>query len=240
MTRRKREKLILDHIGLVKSIAIRVHENLPVHVDLDDLISAGVFGLMEAVGKFDEQMGCTIATYAKHRIKGAILDSLRERDWLSRDMRRRQKQFEAVTHELAVALMRRPTDEEIAEKFGVDVDRWRMMMLDLLNVGLVSASTRSDPDDDLPPRDFAGKASDRPDEMCIVSETHDILVRAVETLPPRYQKVIWLYYESGIPMRAIGLVLGVNESRISSIRKTALAKLRQHFNDGNLTFAAFA
>src|SRR3954465_9546202 len=114
-----RDQIVLDHLPLVKSIAIRVHENLPVHVDLDDLIHAGVMGLFDAVAKYDGAKNVVFHSYAKHRIKGAILDSLRQLDWASRDLRRRQKQVESATRDLASALGRNPNEIELAERMGV-------------------------------------------------------------------------------------------------------------------------
>src|SRR5437016_13134990 len=139
----RRDRIVLEHLPLVKAIAIRVHENLPVHVDLDDLVHAGVLGLFDAASKFNPEKQVAFSSYAKHRIKGAILDSLRQLDWASRDMRRRHKQVEAATRELASTLQRNPTESEVATKLGMDPERWRSMMLDLRNVGLISASTRS-------------------------------------------------------------------------------------------------
>src|SRR5205085_3882174 len=104
--REQRDRVVLDHLPLVKAIAIRVHENLPVHVDLDDLIHAGVMGLFDAVEKYDNGKNVQFHSYAKHRIKGAILDSLRQLDWASRDLRRRQKQVDTVSRELATKLGR--------------------------------------------------------------------------------------------------------------------------------------
>ena len=102
------DRIVLDHLPLVKAIAIRVHESLPVHVDLDDLIHAGVMGLFDAVTKYDDTKQVLFHAYAKHRIKGAILDSLRQLDWATRDLRRRQKQVESVSRDLAVKLGRNP------------------------------------------------------------------------------------------------------------------------------------
>src|SRR5579863_9449006 len=149
-----RDRIVLDHLPLVKAIAVRVHENLPVHVDLDDLIHAGILGLFDAANKFNPEKQVVFSSYAKHRIKGAILDSLRQLDWASRDMRRRHKQVEAATRDLSATLQRAPTEAEVAAKLGMDVDRWRTMMLDLHNVGLISASTRSNENEDLPAPDF--------------------------------------------------------------------------------------
>src|SRR5579864_3828892 len=119
-----RDQIVLDHLSLVKAIAIRVHENLPVHVDLDDLIHAGVLGLFDAVEKFDSAKNVAFQSYAKHRIKGAILDSLRQLDWASRDMRKRRKRMEAASRSLSLKLGRAPTEVEVAAEMGVDVERW--------------------------------------------------------------------------------------------------------------------
>jgi RNA polymerase sigma factor (sigma-70 family) len=118
----RRDRIVLEHLPLVKAIAVRVHENLPVHVDLDDLVHAGVLGLFDAASKFNPDKQVAFSSYAKHRIKGAILDSLRQLDWASRDLRRRHKQVEAATRELAATLQRTPTESEIAQKLGVDVE----------------------------------------------------------------------------------------------------------------------
>ncbi|OYW13059.1 MAG: FliA/WhiG family RNA polymerase sigma factor, partial [Acidobacteriia bacterium 12-62-4] len=153
----KRDAIILEHLPLVKAIAVRVHENLPVHVDLDDLVHAGILGLFDAATKFDDQKMVSFSSYAKHRIKGAILDSLRQLDWASRDLRRRHKQIESVTRELTGELQRSPSEAELANRMGVEVDRWRQMVLDLRNVGLISASTRPVEQEDMPAPDFPAK-----------------------------------------------------------------------------------
>src|ERR1039458_2268359 len=111
-----RDQIVLEHLPLVKAIAIRVHENLPVHVDLDDLIHAGVLGLFDAVVKYDESKSVAFHSYAKHRIKGAILDSLRQLDWASRDLRKRQKQVDSTTRDLASKLGRTPNETEVADQ----------------------------------------------------------------------------------------------------------------------------
>src|SRR5438309_4624801 len=123
----ERDQIVLDHLPLVKAIAIRVHESLPVHVDLDDLIHAGVMGLFDAVAKYDNAKNVAFHAYAKHRIKGAILDSLRQLDWASRDLRRRQKQVDSATRDLAASLDRNPNEPEHADRIGVRMDRLRRM-----------------------------------------------------------------------------------------------------------------
>lgn len=219
-----RDRIVLDHMPLVKAIAIRVHENLPVHVDLDDLIHAGVLGLIDAVEKFDSAKNVAFQSYAKHRIKGSILDSLRQLDWASRDMRKRQKQVDTVVQDLTGKLERQPTDSEVAEEMGMSLARWRRVQIEMRTVGLVSAEGRQDQENDRVP-EFAATPDLRPDRMAQNHELKNTLARAIGRLPERYQKVVFLYYTNNLTMREIGDVLGVNESRISQIHKTALKRM---------------
>lgn len=221
----KRDRVVLEHLPLVKAIAVRVYENLPVHVDLDDLVHAGILGLFDAATKYDPEKQVAFSSYAKHRIKGAILDSLRQLDWASRDLRRRHKQLEAATRDLAAELQRMPTEAEIAAHLGVDIDRWRQMMLDLRSVGLISASTRSADNEDMPAPDFPSKPETQPDSMCAREQLRSVLATAMQTLPERYKKVVVLYYTNEMTMKEIGGVLGINESRVSQIHKSALEKM---------------
>ena len=133
----------MEHLRLAKTIALSVHQNLAVHVDLDDLVQAGVIGLFDAANKFDAARQDVFSIYAKHRVRGAILDSLRQLDWASRDMRRRQKLVESAKHDLTATLERAPMEAEVAGRLAMDVDRYRVMMLDLENMGPISADTRA-------------------------------------------------------------------------------------------------
>ena len=222
----RRDRVVLEHLPLVKAIAVRVHENLPVHVDMDDLVHAGILGLFDAASKYNPEKQVAFSSYAKHRIKGAILDSLRQLDWASRDMRRRHKQVEAATRDLAGTLQRNPTEAEVAEKLGMDPERWRGMMLDLRNVGLISASTRSNEYEDLPAPDFPCKPETHPDSICAREQLRGVLGEAMKVLPERYQKVVTLYYTAEMTMKEIGGILGINESRVSQIHKAALEKMQ--------------
>ena len=221
----RRDRVVIEHLPLVKAIAVRVHENLPVHVDLDDLVHAGILGLFDAATKYNPDKKVAFSSYAKHRIKGAILDSLRQLDWASRDLRRRHKQVEAATRDLASELQRNPTETEVAEKLGVEQTRWRQMMVDLRSAGMVSASTRAGDNDDLPAPDFPSKPDTHPDRMCEREQLREVLSTAMRTLPERYQKVVVLYYTNEMTMKEIGGVLGINESRVSQIHKSALEKM---------------
>lgn len=234
-SRTKRDRVVLEHLPLVKAIAVRVHENLPVHVDLDDLVHAGIMGLFDASSKYNPEKKVAFSSYAKHRIKGAILDSLRQLDWASRDLRRRHKQVEAATRDLAAVLQRNPTEAEVAEKLGVEADRWRQMMLDLRSVGLISASTRGPDHEDLPAPDFPSKPETQPDTMCAREQLREVLGDAMKTLPERYQKVVVLYYTNEMTMKEIGGLLGINESRVSQIHKSALEKMATVLQSNGIT-----
>jgi RNA polymerase sigma factor FliA len=224
VSREVRDRIVLDHLPLAKAIAIRVHENLPVHVELDDLIHAGVLGLFDAVEKFDATKNVEFQGYAKHRIKGAILDSLRQADWASRDMRRRQKKVDAMSRDFTTKFGRTPTESEIAAELGVSTDKWRKMAMELRSAGPVSTTPREDLDRPQE-KEFAADSGVQPDRICEQRQLKSTLDRAMCKLPERYQKVVFLYYTNQMTMKEIGDILGVNESRISQIHKLALKKM---------------
>ena len=233
--RAKRDRIIVDHLPLVKAIAVRVHENLPVHVELDDLVHAGILGLFDAAKKYNPHKKVNFPSYAKHRIKGAILDSLRQLDWASRDLRKRHRQVEAAARDLAAVLKRNPTQAEIAEKLGVGTQRWQQMMLDLRNVGLVSASTRPTDSEESAAPDFPAQEETQPDHMCAREQVRLYLRLAMETLSERYRKVVVLYYTNELTMREIGDMMGINESRVSQIHKSALQKMAAALQSAGIT-----
>lgn len=224
ISKQERDQIVIEHLPLVKAIAIRVHENLPVHVDLDDLVHAGVLGLFDAVEKYDSSKNVAFQAYAKHRIKGAILDSLRQADWASRDQRKRQKQVDAVTRELSARLGRTPTESEVASEMGFSLERWRRVLLELRTVGLVSATPAAEGDRDRA-QEFPAAPDSRPDRICAHNQLRITLAKAIDSLPQRYQKVVFLYYTNDLTMKEIGELMGVNESRISQIHKTALKRM---------------
>jgi RNA polymerase sigma factor FliA len=220
-----RDELVLEHLPLVRSIALRVYESLPVHAEVDDLVHAGIMGLLDAAMKYDSGKQVTFRAYAKHRIRGAILDSLRDLDWASRDLRRRHKQLDTVTREFAARMERNPTEAEIAEKMGMDLGRWRQVAVDLQVVSLISASSRAPEDENQTTPEFPATDDLNPDVMAVQSQLRTVLTDAMRTLPERYKMVISLYYLGGRTMREIGVKLGINESRVSQIHSAALGKM---------------
>ena len=198
-------------------------------------MQAGILELLDAASKYHAEKQVGFSAYAKHRIKGAILDSLRRLDWASRDMRRRHKQVEAAGRNLATALGRAPTEAEVAEELGVDLSRFRTCMIDLRNVGLLSTSTRGRKDEELPDPDFPDKPEGQPDWIYEHRELRSALEEAAKQLPKRDQRVFRLYYYDEMTMKEIGTVLGINESRVSQIHKVALARMAKMFETIGIT-----
>jgi RNA polymerase sigma factor for flagellar operon FliA len=219
-----RDQIVIRHLSLVRAIAILVHQKLPTYIELDDVIHAGVIGLLDAVEKYDSSKNVEFPAYAKHRIKGAILDSLREFDWASRDMRRRQKQVETISRNLSTELGRAPSETEVAKEMGVTTERWRRIAIELRTCGPLSTSPRED-QDRVQEMDCAAAPEGRPDRICEQRLLRSTLARIARGLPQRYQKIVSLYYNSQMTMKRIGDLLGVNESRISQIHRAALKQM---------------
>jgi RNA polymerase sigma factor for flagellar operon FliA len=221
----ERDRIVLQHLPLVRAIAIRVFENLPVHVELDDLVHAGILGLFDAAMKYDDTKQVTFQGYAKHRIKGAILDSLRDMDWASRDLRKRHKRLEEVTRELLSSTDGVPTEQKIAEKMGMGVDRWRQVSVELRMVGLLSASSRAPDNENQSVPEFPATDELNPDVLTGRRELQSVLSTAMKELPERYRAVIRHYYAGGKTMKEIGTALNINESRVSQIHRAALERM---------------
>ena len=219
-----RDQIVVENLSLVKAIAIRVRESLPAHVDLDDLVHAGVLGLLDAVSKYSSDKNVEFRAYAKHRIKGAILDSLRQQDWASRDLRKQQKKAEATTRDLTMQLGRTPSEAEVANDMGIGVDRLRRTQMDLRTVGVVSMTPATNDERDRA-EEISGTPDLQPDRMCERRELQGTMARAIRTLPERYQQVVMMYYSHDLTMKEIGDRMGVNESRVSQIHKLALKKM---------------
>lgn len=222
----ERDALIVAHLPLVKAIANRVRDNLPVQVEVDDLVHAGVLGLFDAVEKYDPTKKVVFHLYAKHRIRGAILDSLRQLDWASRDLRKRYKSIEGLTQKLAQQFGRTPSEEEVAKAMGVSQKHFQKLTSELYQAGLTGGQPhRVERPDHGSFTEAAETREQQPDQVFAQVELREVLDEAIETLPPRYQRVIKLYYDHEQTMKQIGNELGVNESRVSQIHKSALEKL---------------
>ena len=234
----RRDQLIIEHLALVTAIAAHIQKSVPVHLELDDLVHAGMMGLFDAATKYREDKKVAFPTYAKHRIRGAILDSLRQLDWASRDLRKRHKQMETVTRELTAKLKRTPTDNEVANAMGLDSKRWQALMVDFRGLGLAATQARAERDEQHRDLETPCPRASCPDEVFAKSELREKLMSAVEMLPHRYQQVVRLYYERDLTMKEIGGILGVNESRVSQIHKSALERMHAALDRNGIHSAA--
>jgi len=213
------DQLVMKHLPLIKVVAAGIRRNLPAHVDLDDLVQAGAVGLLDAARKYDTGKKVLFETYAKYRIRGAILDSLRKADRGSRGLRKQQKEIEAVTRALAAEFGRTPTDVEVAARLGIDLKRLRDLLSHLraLGAGHQKGATEVA---------IAGEALEdprrQPDRICARSRLQELLVGAMTALPHRSRSIIELYYREELTMREIGNRFGINESRVSQIHKRSL------------------
>jgi RNA polymerase sigma factor for flagellar operon FliA len=212
---------------LVHAIAFHIQRALPIHIEIDDLKHAGMMGLFDAASKYEPAKEIAFRSYAKHRIRGAILDSLRDLDWASRDLRRRHRQVELLKRSLAEKLDREPTTPELAEAIGIDMRRFRAMLVDFRSVSLAAARLKSAREGDGGVHTEAPCAPDTlPDRLFAQVEMRDRINDAMQALPCRYRKVVFLYYTRELTMREIGVILGVNESRVSQMHRCALTKMQ--------------
>ena len=222
----RRDQLIIEHLSLVTAIAAHIQRSLPVHVELDDLVHAGTMGLVDAATKYRDDKEVAFPTYAKYRIRGAILDGLRQLDWASRDLRKRYKQMETVTRDLAGKLQRTPTDTEVASAMGLNSRRWQALMVDFRSLGVAATQLRAADREEQYAPETPCAAAQLPDNVLARAEMREKLSSAMKTLPERYQQVVQLYYHRDMTMKEIGDVLGVNESRVSQMHKTALERMQ--------------
>ena len=225
--RENREQLIKDYVPLVKFVAHRVASRLPAHVELDDLINSGILGLMDAIEKFEPARNIKFKTYAELRVKGAILDGLRDLDWVPRSLRRKKKDIENAYHLLEQQLGRAATDEEVAAHLGVPLEELHRSFDELKGVTLGTfvevgedgegesiISFIPDPDAEDPHQTFQS------------SEIKEILRGAMEVLPKKEKFVVQLYYFDELTMKEIGTLLNITESRVSQLHTKAMLRLR--------------
>jgi RNA polymerase sigma factor for flagellar operon FliA len=224
-----REKLILEHLPQVKLIARRIHERLPVSVSLDDLISAGVVGLIAAIDRYDASHDVKLKTYAEYKIRGAILDSLRGLDWAPRQQRRRAKLIEAAIALLEQTHHRMPTEEEIAKQLDLSVSDYQDWLSEVrgLTLGsLENAGTEEDGCDLL--RYLADSDEDWPSQIVERAELERLLAEAIDRMPQLERTVLSLYYYEEMTLREIAKIVDLHESRISQLKSQAILRLRSY------------
>lgn len=228
----EQERLLLEHLPVVRFLARRIHERLPQHVDIEDLVSAGVVGLLDAFSKFDPEKKVQFRSYAQFRIRGAILDSLRTLDWSPRELRRKGRAVEEAIRILTARLGRPPGEGEIAEEMSLSLDGYQQLLGDLK--GLEIGTLHMERNEDSGEEELAyvpGNPEDDPLFRCLRGELEERLAGAIQDLPDRERLVMTLYYYEEMTMREIGLALGVVESRVSQVHASAVIHLRAALKD---------
>jgi len=230
-TEAARQALILEYAPLVKYVAGRVAIGLPPNVDYDDLVSCGVFGLMDAIDKFDRARGIKFETYAIARIRGSILDGLRGNDWIPRSVRQKAKELERTTLELENKLGRYATDQEIAEALHITLPEFYHMLSEVSCTTLGSLDeiwiTKKPEEENVRVLDLVeNEASSDPEIQVEIDELKAALFKAIDNLSERERMVITLYYYEGLTLKEIGKILEISESRVSQIHTKAIFRLQ--------------
>jgi RNA polymerase sigma factor for flagellar operon FliA len=233
---RLRERLILHYSPLVKYVAGRVGVGLPPNIEQADLVSYGIFGLIDAIEKFDISRAIKFETYAISRIKGAIIDELRAIDWIPRSVRYKAREVEKAYAALEARLHRTPTEPEVAEELGIGLDELHTIFSQVSFVNVIALD------------ELLNVGGERGDKVSLVDtledtraedpvaafeteETKYLLARAINTLPEREKIVVTLYYYEGLTLAEIGQVLGVTESRICQMHTKAVLQMRSKLSD---------
>ena len=228
----EQERVLLEHLPIVRFLARRIHERLPQHVDIEDLVSAGVVGLMDAFTKFDPAKKVQFRSYAQFRIRGAILDSLRTLDWSPRELRRKGRAVEEAIRVMTARLGHAPNEAEVAQEMALELEEYQQLLGDLK--GLEIGTLHMERNEDSGEEELAyvpGRTDEDPLFRCLRGELEERLAEAIQNLPDRERLVMSLYYYEEMTMREIGLALGVVESRVSQVHASAVVHLRGALKD---------
>jgi len=225
----RREALVLEHLPQVRIIAGRIHDRLPDYISLDDLLSTGVIGLLAAIDNFDPSHNVRLRTYAEHRIHGAIMDSLREMDWSSRDTRKRSKKIEAAIHRTKQAVGREPSEEEIAAEIGISVDDYRAWLLEVQSVEIHRLDAVAADGESFSLLNVISDDEEMwPSKVVERKELERIVAAAIDRMPKNERTVLSLYYYEELTLREIAEVMSMHLSRIGQLKTQAVLRLRSH------------
>jgi len=231
--------LLMEHYrDLVKYCAERVHSKLPGKVELDDLISAGIFGLMDAIDAYDPSRGVKFETYCSPRIKGSILDELRSMDWVPRLVRARAHQLAKATHSLETHLGRKPTEEEVAQELDMDMEEFDRLQRDANATSQVSLNTKyddGDGDKDICEIDII--KDEKSENPVTEAQKRDLKGLLTKGLTRAERLIVVLYYYEEMTMKEIGATLDLSESRVSQMHSSIIARLKAQMNSRKKEFA---
>jgi len=220
------DHLVVSYAPLVKRIAYQLMAKLPASVEVEDLIQNGMMGLLDAINRYEEGMGAQFETYAVQRIRGAMLDGLRDNDWVPRSLRRDMRRIESAIHMLEQQNGRSPSETELAEALGMPLAEYQQMLQEARGHQLVYFDdfVHEEGEDYL--ERHLGEHESNPLDLLETADTRSVLVKAIEALPEREKLVMALYYDEELNLREIGEVLGVTESRVCQLHSQAVARLR--------------
>ncbi len=223
----ERERLILEHLPQVRLIARRIQERLPENIAIEDLISAGVIGLIAAIDNFDPTHNVKLKTYAEYKIRGAILDSLRGLDWAPRQKRRRAKQIEAAIAVAEQHLQHSPSEEEIAAQLGIPLEEYHDWLVEIRGLNLASLEHATAGEQGKDPLQYIPDSdTNLPSAVLERSELERLLAEELDAIPEIERTVLSLYYEQELTLREIAQVVSLHESRISQLKAQAILRLR--------------
>lgn len=221
-----KEQLVAKYAPLVKRIAFHLMAKLPASVEVDDLVQNGMIGLLDAIGRYEEGLGAQFETYAVQRVRGAMLDGLRDNDWLPRGVRREMRRVETAIQRLEHEHGRQPSEQELADALGIGLLEYQKLLLEARGHQMVYLEDLSDGGgDDFFERHASGPNLD-PAALLEDEGVRRMLVGAIDALPEREKLMMALYYEQDLNLREIGEVLGVTESRVCQLHSQAIARLR--------------
>ncbi|EHJ94123.1 RNA polymerase sigma factor FliA [Vreelandella boliviensis] len=223
----KQSELLTQYMPLVRRQALTLQVRLPASIELDDLIQAGMVGLLEALGRFDATQGATFATFASQRIRGAMMDELRTRDWLPRSVRRSARAVDSAVRQLEQQLGRAPEENEIAHHLDMPLSEYQQLLNDT-NSGQLLPFEELVADGGEPVSNELGAS---PFDQLLDGQQRQTLIDAIEALPEREKLLMALYYQEELNLKEVGAVLGVTESRVSQLHSQAVSRLRARLHD---------
>ncbi|WP_026350092.1 RNA polymerase sigma factor FliA [Bordetella sp. FB-8] len=221
---------LLEYAPLVRKLALQLLARLPASVQLDDLMQAGMIGLLDAIRRYQESPEAQFETYATARIRGAMLDELRAQDWLPRSVRSKSRKIESAIQKREQALMRAPSESEVAAELGVPLSEYRDMLKDAHGVQILHYEDFSrDGEDGWHDVSVSEEAS--PLDTLLAGDLRKVLIDAIGALPEREKLLMSLCYEQGLNLKEIGVVLNVTEARVCQLRSQAIARIRNHLRE---------
>lgn len=226
-----KDQCVAEMAPLVKRIAYHLMAKLPPSVQVDDLIQAGLIGLLDAADHFDSTLGAQFETYAVQRIRGSMLDELRQADWLPRNVRKNLRRIETTTSKLEQQFGRQPSEQELADEMEVPIEQYQQMLLDGRGYQLLHYEDFHDNEENDFFDFFCSEKQSNPLEMLEDEGFRKVLINAISALPEREKIVMGLYYEQELNLKEIGEVLGVSESRICQLHSQAVARLRSRLKE---------